>query len=77
MYPYHGRIKQRIRNGELISYEFVENYPKIGECLVLKFGTYPPFRPIRPHKYVDYVDVLAEWNKAKKSRPAVGAAGRD
>lgn len=63
MYPYHNRIKQRIANGELVGYEFVEDYPKIGEALVLKFNTYPPLRPIRPQRYVDYVDILAEWNK--------------
>ena len=66
MYPYHNRIKQRIKNGELIGYEFVEDYPGIGEALVLKFDTFPALRPIRPHRYVDYVDyvdILAEWNK--------------
>lgn len=68
MYPYHNRIKQRIKNGELIGYEFQTNYPEIGECLVLKFHTYPPLRPIRPHRYVDYVDILAEWNKKRKSQ---------
>ena len=26
MYPYHNKIKQRIKNGELIKYEFVEKY---------------------------------------------------
>lgn len=68
MYSYHNRIKQRIRNGELIGYKFVEDYPKIGECLVLQFSTYPPLRPVRPHKYVDYVDILAEWNKERKKK---------
>lgn len=63
MYSYHNRIKQRITNGELVGYEFVEDYPKIGEALVLKFNTYPPLRPIRPHRYVDYVNILAERNK--------------
>ena len=63
MYPYHNRIKQRIKNWELIGYEFVEDYPNIGECLVLKFNTVPALRPIRPNRYVDYVDILAEWNK--------------
>ena len=63
MYPYHNRIKRRIKNGEPIGYEFVEDYPNIGECLVLKFSTVPALRPIRPHRYVDYVDILAEWNK--------------
>ena len=63
MYPYHNRIKQRIKNGELVGYVFVDDYPKIGECLVLVFDTVPAMRPIRPNRYVDYVDILAEWNK--------------
>ena len=65
MYSYHNRIKQRIRNGELEGYEFVDDYPGIGECLVLRFNTLPIFRPIRPHRRVDYVDILAEWNKGR------------
>ena len=65
MYPYHNRIKQRIRNGELVGYEVRTDYPGIGECLVLQFNTVPMFRPIRPHRYFDYVDILAEWNKKK------------
>lgn len=65
MYPYHNRIKRRIRKGELVGYEFVEDYPGIGECLLLGFSTHPFFRPVRPHKYVDYVDILAEWNRKK------------
>ena len=63
MYPYHNRIKQRIRRGELIGFEFVDDYPGIGEALVLKFSTYPPQRPIRPSRYVEYVDILAGWHK--------------
>ena len=58
MYSYHNRIKQRIRNGELIGYEFSKNYPKIGECLVLKFDTIPALRPIRPHKVPEYMKIL-------------------
>ena len=38
-YPYHGRIKQRIANGELTGWYFTDNYPKIGEALVLCFST--------------------------------------
>ncbi len=34
MYPYHNRLKQRIRAGELAGYEFVAHYPRIGEALV-------------------------------------------
>ena len=61
MYPYHNRIKQRIKHGELIGFEFVDNYPRIGQCLVLRFHTSPPIRPIRPHRYDEYVDLLIEW----------------
>ena len=71
MYPYHNRIKQRIRNGELIGYEFTEEHPGIGECLLLYFSTFPPIRPVRPHRYVEYVDILAEWNRRKKHETAV------
>ena len=63
MYPYHNRIKQRIRNGELVGYEFTENYKNIGACLLLIFNT-PPFeRPIRPHKYGEYEEILKNWRK--------------
>lgn len=63
MYPYHNRIKQRIKNGELVGYRFVENYPGIGEALLLEFNTLPHIRPIRPHKYHEYVDILADFNR--------------
>lgn len=66
MYPYHNIIKRRIKNGELIGYEFVKNYKKIGECLLLYFSS-PPFeRPVRPHKYHEYADILSDWNKKQK-----------
>ncbi len=54
MYPYHNRIKQRIRNGELIGWEKVTDYPNIGACIVLYFSTLPYTRPIRPQRYGEY-----------------------
>ena len=60
-YAYHNRIKQRIRNGELIGSDFVKNYPHIGECMVLHFSTPPFIRPIKPSRYVEYLDILQEW----------------
>lgn len=60
MYPYHNKIKQRIRAGELVDHYFTDNYPGIGEALVLVFNTAPFKRPIRPHRYVEYVDILAD-----------------
>ena len=62
MYSYHNIIKKRIKNGELIGYEYVDNYKNSGERLLLYFTT-PPFeRPIRPYKYYEYIDILEEWS---------------
>lgn len=61
MYPYHNKIKQRIRAGELIGAEKREDYPGIGPCVVLRFSTYPPLRPIRPHRYAEYAPILAPY----------------
>ena len=62
MYPYHNQIKKRIKNNELVGYEFVDDYPGIGEALVLYFCTNPYKRPIRPENYGKYVNILANWN---------------
>lgn len=66
MHPYHNRIKQRIKNGELTGYEFVDDYKNIGECLLLHLSTPPFTRPVRPHKYHEYVDILIEWNRKQE-----------
>ena len=60
MYPYHNRIRQRIKNGELVGYKFVDDYKTIGECLLLFFDTPPFVRPVRPHKYREYINFLPE-----------------
>lgn len=54
MYPYHNKIKQRIKNGELISYKFVTKYKNISPCLLLHFKTEPFIRPIREHRFTEY-----------------------
>lgn len=57
-YCYHKRIKQRIQAGELVDRYFAEDYPGIGEALVLVFSTAPFERPIRPHRRAEYEDLL-------------------
>lgn len=54
MYSYHNRIKQRINNRELTSYEFVSEYKGISPCLLLHFCTEPKVRPIREHRFEMY-----------------------
>ena len=73
MYPYHNRIKQRIRNGELIGYRFEKEYPRIGECMVLVFDTAPPLRPIRPHRVPEYMEILANYPELEESDKAQSA----
>lgn len=65
MYPYHGRIRQRINAGELLNYYLTDDYPNIGEALALVFGTKPFLRPIRPERYAQYADVLANYEERR------------
>ena len=60
MYPYHNKIKQRIKNGELIKYEYVATYNDIAPCLLLYFNTEPYIRPIREHRFKEYKVFLSD-----------------
>lgn len=60
MYPYHNKIKQRIKNNELVKYEYVDNYKNISPCLLLHFSTEPKIRPIRQHRFLEYEKILEE-----------------
>lgn len=62
MYPYHNKIKQRIKNNELSSYEYVKTYKSISPCLLLHFSTEPKIRPIREHRFEEYEQLLQEMS---------------
>ena len=62
MYPYHNKIKQRIRNQELVKYEYVDKYKEISPCLLLYFNPTPNLRPIRKHKFQEYQELLNTHN---------------
>ena len=59
MYPYN-KIKQRIKNNELIKYEYVDKYKDISPCLLLHFSTEPKVKPIREHRFNEYEKILKE-----------------
>jgi len=63
MYPYHNKIKQRIKNKELIKYEYIDRYKDISPCLLLYFSTEPHIRPIREHRFKEYESMLNELSK--------------
>ena len=59
MYPYHGKIKQRIKQGELVSYEYVDSYKGNSDFgLLLHFDTEPKTRPIRRYRVQEYEEIL-------------------
>ena len=58
MYPYHNKIKQRIKNNELSGYEYVDKYKSISPCLILHFTTEPKKRPIREHRFKEYEEII-------------------
>lgn len=60
MYPYHNKIKQRIKNRELIGYEYVDRYKMISPCLLLFFSTEPKIKPIREHRFEEYEKIIKE-----------------
>lgn len=60
MYPYHNRILQRIQNGEMVAYQYVDRYKDITPCLLLHFKTEPFVRPIRSHRFEKYEQLFDE-----------------
>ncbi len=62
MYPYHNKIKQRIKNGELIRYRYVDAYKNIAPCLLLYFSTEPFIKPIRAHRFSEYEKIFSQMN---------------
>ena len=58
MYPYHNKIKQRIKQNELLNYEYVDSYKSNSPCLLLYFSTEPMIRPIRKHRFEEYELIL-------------------
>jgi len=51
MYSCQNKITQRIKNKELIKYEYLEKYKNISPCLFLYFDTEPKTRPIREDRF--------------------------
>jgi hypothetical protein len=63
MYPYHNKIKQRIKNNELVRYEYLKGYKGISPCLLLYFETEPRTRPIREHRFKEYEELFKVMQK--------------
>ena len=52
-YNYHGIIKQKIKNNELVKVEFVDEYKKIKNVMLLYFKD-GSVKPIREYRWLEY-----------------------
>lgn len=57
-FNYHAKIKQKICNGELVSYHFEEHYKGIGFALVLCFED--RCFPIREYRFIEYFELIGD-----------------
>ena len=57
MYPYHNKIRQRIKNGELVA---IIQSEKEEFAFVLIFSTFPFTRPIRHQAVKKYLDLIGD-----------------
>ena len=63
-YNYHAKVKQKIKNGELESYYFEDDYKNIGFCMVLCFKGKK--YPIRESHFDEYFDLIGGLYQTKQ-----------
>ena len=56
-FSYHNKVQSKIKNGELKTFEFVDEYHGISPCLVLYFNDGKSY-PIRDHMFDEYIKLL-------------------
>ncbi|MGL4675710.1 MAG: thermostable hemolysin delta-VPH [Wohlfahrtiimonas sp.] len=56
-FNYHAKAKNLIANGDLVKYEFVDNWNGIKPALVLYFKNDKPM-PIRDYRWNEYFPLL-------------------
>ena len=56
-FSYHNKIQTKIKKGELLSFEFLDEYHNISPVLVLYFKDGSSY-PIRDHMFDEYFKIL-------------------
>lgn len=64
-FNYHAKVQNKIRNGEAICFEILENYHNISPCLLIHFEDESSM-PIRQHKFEEYLFLLAKYGVEEK-----------
>lgn len=60
-FNYHAKLKRKIKEGELIKWEVVNQWNKISPALVLYFTDCPPM-PVREYRFEEYFELLEKLN---------------
>jgi hypothetical protein len=60
-FNYHAKAKKLIKNGDLVRYEFVDDWNGIKPALVLYFKNANPM-PIREYRWDEYLPLLNSCN---------------
>lgn len=63
-YNYHGIIKNKIKNNELLSFEIVDEYHNIKNVLLLYFKD-GSIKPIREYRWLEYSILIKKYYKDK------------
>ena len=61
-YNYHGIIKQKIKNNELINIEFKDEYKNIENVMLLYFKD-GSVKPIREYRWLEYFIIINKYNQ--------------
>lgn len=61
-YNYHAIAKKLILEGQLMGYEFVDEYRGIAPALVLYFKNHNPI-PIRSYRWEEYFPLLINFDE--------------
>ncbi len=56
-FNYHAKVKRLIKEGQVTSYEILQEYHGISPCLLIYFKNNPPM-PIREHHIDEYLKIL-------------------
>lgn len=56
-FSYHNKIQKKIKQGELVYFEFLDEYHNISPVLVLHFFDGTKY-PVRDHMFDEYVKLL-------------------
>ncbi len=60
-FNYHAKAKKLIKEGQLVSFKFFENYNNISPALVLFFKSNKPM-PIRENHFEEYLKLIENIN---------------